>query len=69
MKRSNLTAFRLKDHANGDHWEDIIIIFNSRPAPTRLIIPVGKYTMVYKDGMINVHGLGMRNEPEIIIPG
>lgn len=31
VEGSNLIAFRLKDHANGDHWEDIIVAFNSRP--------------------------------------
>ena len=43
VEGSNLIAFRLKDHANGDHWEDIIVAFNSRPTPARLTIPVGKY--------------------------
>ena len=59
VEGSNLIAFRLKDHANGDHWEDIIVAFNSRPTPARLTIPVGKYTVVCKDGVIDVRGLGI----------
>ena len=69
VEGSNLIAFRLKDHANGDHWEDIIVAFNSRPTPARLTIPVGKYTVVCKDGVIDVRGLGIQNGPEVIIPG
>jgi len=68
VEGSNLIAFRLKDHANGDHWEDIIVAFNSRPTPARLTIPVGKYTVVCKDGVIDVRGLGIQNGPEVIIP-
>ncbi len=59
-KDKNLIAFRLKDHANGDHWEDIIVAFNSRMTPARLEVPVGKYTVVCKDGVIDVRELGLR---------
>lgn len=65
----NLVAFRLKDHANGDRWMDIIVAFNSRTTPARLGIPDGKYTVVCKDGAIdNVYGLGVQTGPEVIIP-
>lgn len=69
VEGQNLIAFRLKDHANGDSWEDIIVAFNSRMTPARLEVPVGKYTVVCKDGVIDVRGLGMQTGPEIIIPG
>ena len=65
---SNLVAFCLKDHANGDSWGDIIVAFNSRTVPARLAVPVGKYTVVCKDGMIDVRGLGIQIGSEVIIP-
>lgn len=65
----NLVAFRLKDHANGDQWEDIIVAYNSRMSPASLTIPVGKYTVVCKDGVIDTRGLGIQTGPEVIIPG
>lgn len=69
VEGSNLIAFRLKDHANGDSWEDIIVAFNSRATPARLEVPVGKYTVVCKDGMIDLRGLGAQSGSEVIIPG
>lgn len=69
VEGQNLIAFRLKDHANGDSWEDIIVAFNSRMTPARLAVPAGKYTVVCKDGVIDVRGLGTQTGTEVIIPG
>lgn len=69
VEGQNLIAFRLKEHANGDSWEDIIVAFNSRTTPARLEVPVGKYTVVCKDGVIDVRGLGTQTGPEVIVPG
>ena len=69
VEGQNLIAFRLKDHANGDSWEDIIVAFNSRMTPARLAVPAGKYTVVCKDGVIDVRGLGTQTGAEVIIPG
>ena len=69
VEGQNLIAFRLKERANGDSWEDIIVAFNSRTTPARLEIPVGKYTVVCKDGVIDVRGLGTQTGPEVIVPG
>lgn len=68
VEGQNLIAFRLKEHANGDSWEDIIVAFNSRTTPARLEVPVGKYTVVCKDGVIDVRGLGTQTGPEVIVP-
>ena len=69
VEGQNLIAFRLKDHANGDSWEDVIVAFNSRMTPARLAVPAGKYTVVCKDGVIDVRGLGTQTGAEVIIPG
>ena len=50
-------------------WEDIIVAFNSRMTPARLAVPAGKYTVVCKDGVIDVRGLGTQTGAEVIIPG
>lgn len=65
----NLVAFHLKGNANGDRWMDIIVAFNSRTTPASLTIPTGKYTVVCKDGMIDlVYGLGIQTGPEVVVP-
>lgn len=68
VEGTNLVAFRLKNSANGDYWSDIVVAFNSRTSPAKLVVPEGKYTVVCKDGMIDIHGLGMSYGGEISIP-
>ena len=63
-----IRSFLLKEHANGDRWEDISVAFNSRTTPARLEVPAGKYTVVCKDGVIDVRGLGTQTGPEVIVP-
>ena len=68
VEGQNLIAFRLKDHANGDSWEDIIVALNSRKEPAKLVVPEGKYTVVCKDGFINENGLGTLYGSEVLVP-
>ena len=68
VEGSNLIAFMLKDHANGDEWKDIVVAFNSRPETAMVIIPPGEYTIVCKDGTINLNGLGKVKGKEVSVP-
>lgn len=68
VEGSNLIAFRLKDNANGDKWEDIIVALNSNKAPAKLNIPAGRYTIVAKDGKINLNGMGQLVGGDIFVP-
>lgn len=68
VEGSNLIAYRLKENANGDAWEDIIVVLNSRKENARLAVPEGKYTVVCKDGFISEGGLGTLYGPEVIVP-
>lgn len=64
----NLVAWRLKEHAGGDMWEDIIVVLNSRREPALVSLPQGVYTVVCKDGVINEQGLGRVSGAEVIVP-
>ena len=44
VEGNNLIAFLLKEHANGDRWEDIIVAFNSRTTPANQEVPTCKKT-------------------------
>lgn len=68
VEGESLVAFRLKNHANGDLWGDIIVAFNARKEPAKLAVPEGKYTVVCKEGVINEQGLGSVYGPEILVP-
>ena len=68
VEGSNLVAWRLKEHAGGDAWEDIIVVLNSRREPARVALPQGTYTIVCKDGVINERGLGRISGTEAVVP-
>lgn len=68
VEGSNLIAYRLKDHANGDAWQDIIVAFNSNSTPVALQIPEGSYTVVCREGKINEQGLGTLSGGQIQVP-
>ena len=68
LNESNLIAFILKDYANGDLWKNIIVAFNSRQKSVRINIPEGNYTIVCKNGKINLKGIGKVKGSFAMIP-
>lgn len=68
VEGSNLIAYRLKDHANGDSWQEIIVVLNGRTTPAKLTVGDGKYTVVCRDGLIDSRGLGTLYGPEVFVP-
>ena len=64
----NVIAFILKSHANGDSWNNIIVAFNSRNKSARIRIPEGVYTIVCKNGKINLKGMSKFKGASIIVP-
>ena len=68
VEGKNLVAWRLKEHAGGDRWEDIVVMLNSRREPARVAVPQGNYTIVCKDGAINEGGLAKVSGAELTVP-
>lgn len=68
VEGKNLVAWRLKEHAGGDRWEDIVVVLNSRREPARVAVPQGNYTIVCKDGAINEGGLAKVSGAELVVP-
>ena len=68
VKGSNLIAFILKDYANGDSWNNIVVAFNSRKKTAKISVPKGRYTIVCKDGKINLRGMGRVNGVRVAVP-
>ena len=63
-----VVAYRLKDHAGGDVWRDIIVVLNARREMAKVAVPQGNYTMVCRDGIINPKGLGQVKGTELLVP-
>lgn len=68
VEDTNVVAWRLKEHAGGDMWEDIVVVLNSRREPARVAVPQGSYTVVCKDGCINEDGLAKVSGAELTVP-
>ena len=64
-----LVAFRLKDHAGGDAWNNIIVVLNGSRKPQFVNVPEGRYTIVCCDCNIDENGLGEDNAKRLIVPG
>ena len=58
VENDYVVAYRLKGHAGGDEWQDIIVILNAHTSPVTINIPEGRYTVVCCDGRIDGQGMG-----------
>lgn len=62
-----LVAFRLKNHAGGDKWNNIYVVLNGSTNLQSVNIPKGKYTIVANNGVINEAGIGEMEGEEVMI--
>ena len=62
-----LVGFRLKNHAGGDAWQDIIVILNGNREAHEVSIPDGHYTIVCCDGQIDENGLGEVTGSQVVV--
>lgn len=60
-----VVAYRLKDHAGGDAWQDVIVILNASREAKTVEIPEGRYTVACCDGQIDENGLGEVNSDKV----
>ena len=52
-------AFRLKNNAGGDAWQNIYVVLNSQKTPQNVKVAEGSYTKVVANGKVNAEGLGL----------
>jgi pullulanase len=63
----NIVGYQLKNHANGDHWNRILLLFNGNTVGKKVDIPAGKWKMICKDGNLDVNGFGMITGTDVIL--
>jgi pullulanase len=51
-------AYQLLDHAGGDQWQTITVLFNGTGQAMSVPVPAGNYSAVLRGLAINQHGLG-----------
>lgn len=62
-----MVAFRLKDNAGGDNWNDIYVVLNANRSARTINLPKGKYTVVCRNGKIDENGLGTIAGGKVIV--
>lgn len=50
-------AYRLQDHAGGDTWQTIVVVFNGNRQPARIPLPAGSYKVVLRGDQLSQKGL------------
>lgn len=65
---ANTVAFQLIGHANGDAWENIIVIYNPNKAAVVVTLPAGHWTVVGTQGHVGEHALGQA-AGTVVVPG
>lgn len=68
VKNRHVVAWRLKDHAGGDPWKDIIVVLNSNRHAIKVEVPSGNYQVVCKEGEIELSGIERVKGKEILVP-
>ncbi|MCM1377829.1 MAG: type I pullulanase [Clostridium sp.] len=56
QKTPNLISYSLTDHANGDEWKEIKVVFNGASYAQSVKLPKGKWIIVARDGKISPSG-------------
>ena len=54
---SGVIAYTLGEYANGDEWREILVAYNGNRSQTEISIPEQEWTVVCRDGQINLEGL------------
>jgi pullulanase len=54
----NVVGFTLGEHANGDSWKRILVIYNGNPRGKQLPIPPGKWKIICTNNRIDLNGMG-----------
>ena len=63
-----LVAFRLKNHAGGDRWGDIVVALNANKQPRTITVPDGRWTVVCRNIAIDENGLGTVDGGQVTVP-
>ncbi len=56
-ERPCVISYSINNHANGDEWREIKVIFNGNTTPVEVKVPRGNWIVVARDGKLNPEGL------------
>lgn len=53
-----VVAYTLSEHANGDAWKEIVVVFNGNRKAASVDLPKGPWNIALRDGKIRPEGMG-----------
>ncbi len=59
---ANVIGYQLTDHAGGDKWQTITVLFNGNRTSASIPVPPGQYTTILRGAEINEQGLGQHTQ-------
>ncbi len=59
LKFENTIGYILGDHANGDSWKRILVIFNGNANGKKIEVPEGNWKIICTNNRIDMNGMGM----------
>jgi len=65
---ANTVAFQISGHANGDTWNNIIVIYNPNKLTEVITLPAGHWTIVGTQGHVGENALGQASGT-VVVPG
>ncbi len=69
IPHDNIIAYLLNDHANGDSWNRILVIFNGNKVGKSIAIPEGKWKIISQEGRVNEQGMGTVSDNRVNLHG
>jgi pullulanase len=56
-EQEKVVSYTISDHANGDDWKNILLIFNGNTSPRTVSIPEGDWALALNAEEINLEGI------------
>ncbi|WP_422356292.1 type I pullulanase [Roseivirga pacifica] len=66
---NNFIGYRLKDNANGDEWEEILVLLNGADTNKTISLPAGNWTLVADGSKVSESGIRKVNSKTLTVPG
>jgi pullulanase len=67
FKEDGLVGYQINNHANGDQWKDILVLFNGNTISKTVKIPDGNWTIVVNPESINEKSVTTVSKAEITL--
>ncbi len=65
----NFIGYRLKNNANGDQWEEVLVLLNGADTNKTISLPAGNWTLVADGSKVSENGLRKLSSKTLTVPG